>query len=156
MTTIKQAEGKYSIERLNAVEDEWSENYGEISKITTFLHNIHDGFNLKNVKEDAFAELLVEADYVNHFRGELYDVCQKWRLAKNDNLSFRVFLSEVCEILYRTGILGIKRSASTPVEYYYNELTPCNKSDFLGDVKIYVHKAFHYVLRVNNKEMQWN
>jgi len=156
MATVKQAEVKYSIERLNAVEDEWSENYGEITKITSFLHNIHDGFNLRNIKEDAFAELLVEADYVNHFKGELYEVCQKWRLAKNDNYNFRVFLSELCEILYRIGIIGIKRNANTPVEYYYNEFAPCNKSDFLGDVKIYVHKAFYYVLRINNKELHLN
>ena len=47
---------------------------------------------------------------------------------------------------------GIKRNSTTPVEYYYNELSPCNKTDFLGDVKIYVHRAFHSVLRVNTKE----
>lgn len=152
MTTIKQAEGKYSIERLNAVEDEWSENYGEITKLTTFLHGIHNGFSIRNIKEDAFAELLIEAEFVNHFRGELYDACQKWRLAKNEYVNFRMFLAEICEILYRVGILGIKRSPTMPVEYYYCEFAPCNKNDFLGDVKIYVHKAFHYILRINVKE----
>jgi hypothetical protein len=153
MSIIKQAEIKYSIERLNAVEDEWSENYGEISKITTFLHGMHNGFNLRNIKEDAFAELLVEHDFVNHFKGDLYDICQKWRSAKSGTANLRIFLSELCEILYRVGILGLKRNATTPVEYYYNELSPCNKSDFLADVKIYVHKAFHSVLRINTKEM---
>ena len=153
MATIKQAEVKYSIERLNAVEDEWSENYGEIKKVTTFLHGMHNGFNIKNVKDDAFAELLVEADYINNFKGDLYEVCQKWILSKNDNYNFRVFVAELCEILYRVGILGVKRNATTPVEYYYNELMPCTKSDFLGDVKIYVHKAFHLVLRINTKEL---
>lgn len=154
--TIKQAEGKYSIERLNAIEDEWSENYGELTKITTFLHNIHNGFNIRNVKEDPFAELLVDADFVNYFKGDLYTVCQKWREAKNDNYTFKLFLAEVCEILYRVGIVGIKRSATTPIEYYFNELSPCNKNDFMGDVKIYIHKAFHYVLRINTKEAESN
>jgi len=153
MSTIKQAEIKYSIERLNAVEDEWSENYGELTKITSFLHGMNNGFNIKNIKEDAFAELLVESEYVNHFKGELYEVCQKWRLAKNDNMNFRIFLSEICEILYRVGILGIKRNSSTPVEFYFDELMHLDKSDFLGDVKIYVHKAFYSVLRINVQEV---
>lgn len=155
ISTIKQAELKYSIERLNAVEDEWSENYGEITKVTTFLHNMHDGFNLRNVKEDSFAELIVESDYINHFKGELYETCLKWRNAKSDNISFRNFLAELFEILYRIGVLGIKRSANTPIEFYYNEYSPCNKTDFLNDVKIYVHKAFHSVLRVNTKELDY-
>lgn len=149
---IKQAEIKYSIERLNAVEDEWSENYGEITKITNFLHNMHDGFNIRNVKEDGFAELVVEQEFINHFKGDLYDVCLKYRHAKSDNVNFRNFLAELFEVLYRMGIVGIKRSATTPVEYYYNEIAPCNKLDFLGDIKIYVHKAFHLVLRINEKE----
>jgi hypothetical protein len=152
MATIKQAEIKYSIERLNAIEDEWSENYGEISKITTFLHGMHNGFNLRNVKDDGFAELLVEQDFVNNFKGDLFDVCQKWMVAKNDNVNFRTFLSEVFEILYRMGIVGIKRNSTTPIEFYYNELGPVNKTDFLGDIKIYVHKALQSVLRINSRE----
>ena len=152
LSVVKQAEIKYSIERLNAIEDEWSENYGEVTNITTFLNGIHDGFNLKNIKDDSFAELLIEQDFINHFRGELYDACSKWKSAKSDSMNFRIFLSEVLEILYRLGVIGIKRNTNTPVEYYYTELLPCSKADFLGDVKIYVHKAFHVVLRVNYKE----
>lgn len=154
LSTVRQAEVKYSIERLNAVEDEWSENYGEISKITSFLHGMHNGFNLYNIKDDLFAELLIEPDFINQFKGDLFDVCQKWKLAKSDNINFRVFLAELCEILYRVGILGIKRKSTTPVEFYYNELGPCNKNDFLGDCKIYVHKAFYSVLRINIKELE--
>lgn len=151
LSIVKQAELKYSIERLNAVEDEWSENYGEISRITLFLHNVHDGFNLRNVKDDSFAELIVEDNFIDHFKGELFDACNKWRNAKSDNLNFKNFLSEIFEVLYRIGIIGIKRKANTPVEYYYTEFAPVSKGDFLTDVKIYVHKAFHSVLRINNK-----
>ncbi|MGC4102845.1 P-loop ATPase, Sll1717 family [Ferruginibacter sp.] len=153
LSIVKQAELKYSIERLNAIEDEWSENYGEIARITNFLNGIHDGFNLRNIKDDSFAELLIEQDFINHFKGELYEACFKWKNAKSDNINFRAFLSELLEILYRLGIIGIKRKANTPIEFYYNELSPCSKSDFLSDVKIYVHKAFHSVFRINHKEI---
>ncbi|RYY86835.1 MAG: hypothetical protein EOO15_13440 [Chitinophagaceae bacterium] len=154
LAVVREAEIKYSVERLNAAEDEWSENYGEISKITSFLHGIHDGFNLWNIKEDAFAELLIENDFINQFKGDLFEACNKWKLAKSDNHNFRIFLSEVLEILYRVGIIGLKRNANTPVEYYFNELGPCTKADFLEDVKVYVHKAFHSVLRINHKEYE--
>lgn len=154
LAVVKQAELKYSIERLNAIEDEWSENYGEISKIVGFINSIHDGFNIRNIRDDSFAELLVEQDFINYFKGELFEACQKWKKAKSDNINFRIFLSEVLEILYRLGIIGIKRNTNTPIEFYYNELGPCSKSDFLGDVKIYIHKAFHSVLRVNYKGIE--
>ena len=151
MAILKEAEVKYSIERLNAVEDEWSENYGEITKITTFLNNMHDGFNIRNVKEDSFAELMIESDYVNYFKGELYSICHKWINSKGDQNNFKTFLSEVFEILYRIGIIGIKRSSTMPIEFYYNEASPCTRQDFMRDIKIYVHKAFHSVFRINNK-----
>lgn len=151
MAILKEAEVKYSIERLNAVEDEWIENYGEITKITTFLNNMHDGFNIRNVKEDSFAELMIESDYVNYFKGELYSICHKWINSKGDQNNFKTFLSEVFEILYRIGIIGIKRSSTMPIEFYYNEASPCTRQDFMRDIKIYVHKAFHSVFRINNK-----
>lgn len=152
MHVIKQAESKYSIERLQALEDEWSENYGEVSKILNFLRGMHNGFSLFNLKEDSFAEVLVEADYISVFKGDLYDACVKWRQAKGDLQNFRIFLSEIFSVLYRIGVVGIKRSPDSRIEFYYNELHPTTKSDFNNDVRIYIHKALYSVLKVNVKE----
>jgi hypothetical protein len=148
---IKQAESTYSIERLQALEDEWSENYGEISKILNFLRGMHNGFNVRNIKEDSFAEVLLESDFVNSFKGELHDICQKWKSAKSDLANFRMFLSELLTLLYRIGIVGLKRNSDSPIEFYYNEQSPVTKHDF-DDAKIYIHKALYSVLKVNVKE----
>jgi hypothetical protein len=154
MHLIKHAEIKYSIERLQALEDEWSENYGEISKIVKFLRGIFNGFKIYNIKEDSFAEVLIETEYVNSFKGELYDACIKWKNSKGDIVNFRIFLSEVLYILYRIGIVGIKRSADLPIEFYYDEQHPTTKSDFTNDIKIYVHKSLYSVLKINVKEQE--
>jgi hypothetical protein len=154
MNIIKQAEVKYSIERLQALEDEWSENYGEISKVLTFLRGMHNGFRIYNIKEDPFAEILFDVDFVNAFKGDLYNACIKWRNAKSDISNFRLFLSEVLYILYRIGIIGIKRTSDLPVEFYYSELHPTTKSDFNNDIKIYVHKSLYSVLKIVVKEQE--
>lgn len=152
MPILKQAEASYSIERLQALEDEWSENFGEIIKILNFLRGMHNGFNLYNIKEDSFAELLVEPDFINSFKGDLYDACLKWKQAKSDIMNFRIFLSELLNILYRIGIIGIKRRPDSPIEYYYSELHPTTKSDFDNNVRIYIHRALYSVLKIVVKE----
>ena len=96
--------------------------------------------------------MLIEADYINSFKGELYDACFKWRQAKSDLTNFRIFLSEILFILYRIGIIGIKRRPDSPLEFYYNELHPTTKSDFDINAKIYIHKALYSVLKINVKE----
>ena len=154
MHIIKEAENKYSIERLQALEDEWSENYGEVIKILNFLRGMYNGFRLYNIKEDSFAEILIEQDYINSFKGDLYQACLKWRNSKADNSNFRSFLSEVLSILYRTGIIGIKRNSDLPIEFYYTEIHPTTKADFNNDIKIYIHKSLYSVLKINVKEQE--
>jgi hypothetical protein len=152
MHVIKHAESKYSVERLQALEDEWSENFGEISKILNFLRGMHNGFNIYNIKDDAFAEIMVESEYINSFKGDLYIACNKWRNSKSDLSNFRIFLAELFNILYRIGIIGIKRRPDLPIEFYYTEIHPTTPSDFDNNIRIYVHKALYSVLKIIVKE----
>ncbi|MEZ4938883.1 MAG: hypothetical protein R2799_14940, partial [Crocinitomicaceae bacterium] len=56
---LSKAEPSYSLDRFHALEDEWSENYGRLGKITEFLRGIQNGFKLKSLNEDQFAEAYV-------------------------------------------------------------------------------------------------
>jgi hypothetical protein len=151
---IKQAEMSYSIERLHALEDEWAENYGDISKVYGFLFAIYNGFNVLNIKEESFSDVLLEPEILNSTRGELNRIIVKWRSSKLTTKDFREFLSELLFIFYHIGILGIKRKPELKIEFFYDSLVPIRPTDFDNNVKIYVHKALYSALKINTKEQE--
>lgn len=151
---IKQAEPSYSIERLQALEDEWAENFGDISKVYGFLFGIHDGINTYNIKEEAFSSILLEPTVTDCLRGELLDICDKWKKSDLKPTDFRAFLSELLFILYRIGVIGVKRKPELPTEFFYNSVSILASPDFGSNAKIYVHKALFSALKINSKEQE--
>jgi len=150
---IKKAEVYYSKDRIQAIEDEWGENYGEISEIYKFLYGKYNGFRLRNIKEDEFTNIYFIEKPEERFKGELLSSILRWR---NDESKFIVFLKEIIYILYFIGILGIKKSANYPVSFFYDKEVDITPNDINNDCKIYVHKAFYSVLKINVKEMEEN
>ena len=151
---VKRAEPSYSTERLQALEDEWYDNFGEINKVYKFLIGMNDGFNLKNVKEDPFAEILVEESSLSKLKGELYDIAHSWRNSKSSAANFKTFKCGVLFILYRIGIIGIKKDASTKTLFFYDKDANITLKDFNNDSKIYVHKSLYSALNINSKEQE--
>jgi GTPase SAR1 family protein len=148
---IKKAEPFYSTERMHALEDEWEENYGRITKICQFLIGVHNGVNVKNIKEDSFSDLYLSEDFLDNFKGRLREISEDWRL---DAISFDTFRKHLLYILYRIGIIGIKRTSENSVQYYYDELQIIDHNDFANDAKIYVHKSLYSYFKVNVKAQE--
>lgn len=151
---IKQAESAYSIERLHALEDEWGENYGDISKFYSFLYGMHNGFNILNIKEEPFSDILLDSELPNLVKGELFRIVDKWRKSKVKPSDFREFLSELLFIFFRIGIIGIKRKPELKTEFFYDSLVTIRPQDFDNNAKIYVHKALFSALKINTKEQE--
>lgn len=151
---IKIAEPAYSIERFQALEDEWEENYGEIRRICKFLIGMHNGFRFYNIKEDSFAEYFVEQDSILSFKGELYKICREWRVSRGRAEDFRLFLRELLFILYRIGIIGIKRRPEFPIQFFYLPGAPIGAEDFDNNCRIYIHKSLYSVLKINVREQE--
>lgn len=148
---LKRAEVDYSIERLQAIEDEWGENYGDISRLSKFLYSKHNGFKLRNIREDDFDTTLLEENPTVVFKGELSAIVVKWQ---NNNIKFITFLKEVLYIFYSAGVLGIKKGPTHPVQFFYETNSILTINDITTDCKIYVHKAFYSALKINVKEME--
>ncbi|MES2378141.1 MAG: hypothetical protein V4553_16245 [Bacteroidota bacterium] len=151
MDILKKAEVDYSVERLQAIEDEWGENYGDINKLTKFLYAKHNGFRLRNIKEDDFDTTYLEENPQTIFRGDLSNMVVKWQ---NNQFKFISFLKEVILILYGAGILGIKKGPTHPVQFFYDKNPILTVNDINNDCKIYVHKAFYSVFKINVKEQE--
>jgi hypothetical protein len=153
LDVLKRAEIDYSNDRLQAVEDEWGENYGEIRRILRFLNGKHNGFSVKNIKEDEFTDIYFE-DHVNeYFHGELLVWLTQW---KKRQITFQHFLKHILYLLYQIGIVGIKKDATYPTQFFYDKNVFLVMNDILLDSKIYVHKAFYASLKINTKELEQN
>jgi len=150
---IKKAEISYSKERLQAIEDEWGENYGEVKNIIKFLVAKYNGFKLRNIKEDDFIEIFMDEDYQNKYKGELLLLISKW---KKSELKFNQFLREIIFILYRMGILGIKKGPTYGIQFSYEKESMVDLNDINSDCKCYVHKTFYSALSINTKELEEN
>lgn len=150
---IKKAEVYYSIDRLQALEDEWGENYGQIKPICDFLVGRYNGFNLKNLKEDYFEDIYFDEDYTNRYKGELLELIHKLR---TDNIKFNAFAKEIIFLLYFIGIVGIKKGANYKTCFFYDKDVMLTPNDINNDCKVYVHKAFNSVLKINTKELEAN
>lgn len=148
---IKKAELYYSNDRLQAIEDEWAENYGNLNDIYSFLVGKYNGFRLKNIKEEEFINLLLGENPENKYKGELLDIVLKY---KNNNIKFSVLIKDIVYILYQIGVVGIKKGPTFPVCYYYDKDIQLTINDLNNDCKIYVHKAFNAALKINTKEME--
>lgn len=143
---IKQAELDYSVERLQAVGDEWLENYGNLDCIYGFLVQLTPVFELDNIKTSA-EEYFLERIYSNDIN----------RLSPNIKLVFQNFgtdfdidaiLKRLLLILYEVGILGVKLAPETKLEYFYEYNNPLVIRDFNERSKFYIHPMFHRALRV--------
>lgn len=148
---IHKAEIPYSIDRLQAIEDEWGENYGNLEEVYKFLRGKYNGFRLQNIKEDEFEDIYLSEFPEKHFRGELLSLVSRW---KTDEIRFPVFRKEMIYLLYTIGICGIKKSANYPIYFFYDKEAAITVNDINNDCKIYVHKAFYSALRINTKELE--
>lgn len=143
---ISKAEPSYSLERFQALEDEWMENYGRISLICDFLRGINNGFRLKSVNENLFTEIFCDEEIHKNLKGELKNALMNWQ---NDNIKYVAFQKKIFYILYRIGVLGVKKGPSFPIVYYYTKEVLIEKNDISNNSKFYVHPSLFSYFKVN-------
>jgi hypothetical protein len=143
---LYKVETKYALYRYQALEDEWRENYGDFSRVTRFLRGIHNGYKLKSLSENDFEEVYLEDDAEIHLSGDLKKAVIEW---KNDEIKFIVFLKKIMLILFRIGIIGVKKGPSFPNVFYYNREVLIDRNDITTNSRFYVHPALFSYFKVN-------
>ena len=142
---ISKAEPSYSLDRFQALEDEWFENYGKISHICDFLKGSSNGFQLKSINEEKFADIYLEEKYKDFFRGDLKKAVNDWKI---DLINFQSFLKKVIYILYRIGIIGVKKGANFQTAFYYTKEVLIEKVDIANSSKFYIHPSLYSYFKV--------
>lgn len=146
---ISKAEPLYSLDRFQALEDEWGENYGQFSILCDFLNGIHQGFQLKSVSEDHFTDLYV-CDLIDlNLKGELLSIVTKW---KKNEIVYSSFLKQVLFIFYRIGIIGIKKDSVFPTGFFFDQDILIKQTDISHKCKFYVHPALFSYFKINTIE----
>lgn len=143
---IAKAEPSYSLERFQALEDEWSENYGKFSIVCDFLRGINNGFKLRSINESVFADLFLEEGNQNLLKGELSSSLKDWR---DGTINYTGFLKKVLFLLFRIGVLGVKKGSTFQTAFYYTNEVLIEKSDISNNSKFYVHPSLFSYFKIN-------
>lgn len=93
-----------------------------------------------------FAELYVEDNGNKYFKGELLAALNDW---KKNTINFIGFQKKLMYILYRIGILGVKKGPGYPTAFYFTKEVIIEKTDISNNCKFYVHPALYSMFKIN-------
>lgn len=145
--TLNLAEPEYSRERLEAVDDEWAENFGSILPLCAFLRGGLPSFTFGTLKDSDMELTLLAA--VRDKDSAAFRIQQDYMI---DGVpAFQIAARKILCILYRVGILGVKISPSEQARYVYNSTQLLEPSDITADTKFYVNLMFQAALKIDNK-----
>lgn len=149
---IIKTERVYSQGRLQALDDEWLENFGNLSVLYSFLKRGAISFSLEEIEEKAkeyFFNQIANGDSktVSAKLHPLFDA-----FINDDEVNVFPLLKRVLIILYEVGIIGIKLSPETSTDYVANSKSiSFNAEDLDINTKFYVHKMLYKALRISEK-----
>lgn len=144
------AEPEYSRERLEAIDDEWAENFGSIKPLCNFLRGGPPSFKLSDLKEGDMEPTLL---------ADIKDSTSSAKKIQNDymigvNCTFIDAVKRIVCILYRVGVIGVKISSAETTLYSHNSTINLEPSDLTDDSKCYVHLMFHAALKISVKDKE--
>lgn len=142
---INLAENDYSQERLNAIEDEWNENFEVLKPYFNILKNKASKF-----KEDEISWRDMEKFCVavhNRTRNkELRSLTNwGWKPARISNTK-----RHVLNVLYKVGCIGIKASSESRVMYSFHYNNTVDSFGLDPNYAYYVNPAFYKALVIKN------
>ena len=144
---ISSAEIEYSFDRLQAIEDEWYDNFGPLYPLYEFLKNRYFRFTLNELNDSCLNHL-----YTNNIVHESSIVSKARVLLETKD--FLTAMQLVLATLYRTGIIVVKLSPKDPTYYSFLSNKILSPSEIQLDSKFYVHYTFHRALSVKDQSSQ--
>ena len=68
---------------------------------------------------------------------------------KNGSVNFTGFQKKIFFILFRIGVLGIKKGSTYPIAFYFTKEVIIDKSDVSNNCRFYVHPSLYSYFKVN-------
>ena len=143
---IRKAEEEYSLGRLQALNDEWHENYHNLFILYSFLKGSSKSFTISSIIEKArevFFECVASGESLN-----LNTELRELYLKSAETLKTRPLLLKILIILYEVGLIGIKMTPENAIAYAGLSASKFTEDDLTEETKFYIHKMFHRALKV--------
>lgn len=150
---IQGVEKKYSKNRLDALEDEWRENYGNLKDIYNYLKKVKDGSSVRTLishKLNTFESNIENLYYDKKCSYQLKQIIEEYLNSDKDNnrskliILFKTSLS----ILHKIGLVGLK-NPSEKTDYYSSSERHFELEEINDETKVYIHQTFHKALLIN-------
>ena len=149
---IQEAEQAYSDGRLVSLVDEWSDVHPCVRGYTKILRGRPVSFVMSDISNDdiqnAFIEMCDTDSYMNDNLWKKFSSLSQ----EEENINIKMICRELIAILYKVGVIGIKKNTSARVSYSYDTDYPLNIDDVQDDTRIWVHPAFHRCLGIQSRE----
>lgn len=146
---IRSAEGRYSMDRLDALYAEWAMDYPNLRAFTRLLRGRMPFFTIADITDAECLEL--STDELLH-NGELFeDPLKKALGAYNQTLDVTWFKREVFQAFHHVGLVGLKVSNAQRHMYAVDGDGSISAAEIAEDTKVAIHPCYHRALGVNEK-----
>ena len=140
---INLAESDYSLERLNAIEDEWNENYDVLSAYFSVLKGKRNRFNSDDI----------DGRDIEHFCKTLHNKTRHRELRSITNYGWKKNRSNatkthILNVLYKVGCIGIKPTPDSKLMYSFHYSNTLDSFDLNPASSYYVNPALHKALLI--------
>ena len=140
---INKAEVEYSQRRFNSLLDEWKDSFYGLPLLFNLLKELNDKFALEDISDMKIDNILSHSDC---------DSCNWLKNLRdnfiNDNITYYDIKEELINVMYLTGLIGIKRSSQDKINYSYQRPINITESAItnINGCTFYIHKMFFKTL----------
>jgi hypothetical protein len=152
---ILDVEADYSRNRLRAIYQEWYKDYFELPEaVKAFVEKRPSRYLLNEITQTTINDWsLAVACTQPQTKGRLWDLAAKFIGCELPEADFR---RNLASILYRTGIVGLKMTSTSPVRWADNESYTIALAELDDQVQVYVHPGLWRVLGITHMDGEQN
>lgn len=134
---LKEAEKNYSKKRFKALCFEWVDDYPLLENYCKIIPGSHGSFKHSSISNTGIEKLALDLSII-----EIKDPIRDFALSfvEQNSLTKMEFRNHVLRVLYRVGIIGIKRNAYTSVEWSHEDDVTISNSEIKNSQSFEVHK----------------
>ncbi len=145
---IKDVEVTYSRERLEAVCQEWKEEYPSLELVVDILKRKKNGFTHSDISREQIEKLASEI-FVKEF--PTTDDISSWSVdLTNKDISRATYINRLFSIFYKVGIVGIKRDGHESAIWAFIDTPTITETEVKRSSHFYIHPMFWRVLGTHN------
>lgn len=147
---LHEAEKPYSEGRLNSLSDEWGDVYPCVRGYAKILKGRPTSFAVGDISREDVQKAFLEMCDMPSYKND--DMCKKFDATLAEKGTHMTICRELITILYKIGIIGIKKNPSDAVTYSYNTDHSLNTDEVQDYTTVWVHPAFWRCLGIQDRK----